>query len=262
MITNYPVLSQIKKISWNQRTSFLEVNPNDKFLSTYKIFEALQKPKDWVAIATKCSINPNHEMFGVEPDMILQLWQSKGQKGADRGIGLDTYITARLQSSEFDKSLVTDANLLAKFEQFDIAYDKVFSKLHSYVGSEIWLNSAQLGVSVRCDSMFTVSNDRTCYIPDWKNNEKLSTVNAYRQKLLGPLNNIDDTDLAKYTLQTHIYRYIVENSMSSIFDSVKTSIVNFTSTEMKTWSGAFEYDSKLIEEIVKFSKQHYQSKQE
>ena len=255
MNRNFEQLSKVKKISWNNRVTWIEANPDSKLLSTYKIFEALQKPKDWHAIAKKCSTNPTHEMFGVEPEMILQKWQTKGATGANRGIKLDDYITAKLSNEQFDIESITDENLLAKCVQFDCLHANVLSKLHSYVGSEIWLNSLQLGLSIRCDAMFTLTDDRSCFIPDWKNNEKLSTVNSYRQKLLGPLNNIDDTDLAKYTLQTYLYKYVIEEEMNSVFDTCQTRIMNITSTDVKTWSGAFEYDKQLIAEIVKFTNQ-------
>ena len=135
MNINTELFRKLKSIGWDNRNAWLAQNPHDKFSSTYSIYNSLCAPKDWNAIAEKCSTNPNHEMFGVPVADILYKWQNKGQVGADRGIKLDDYITARLAGIVFDESTIVDDNLLKKFRQFDIVYDSVLSKLHSYIGN-------------------------------------------------------------------------------------------------------------------------------
>jgi len=256
MIHNTELRTKIKKISWNQRQQFLSETDNDgKFLSTYKIWQQLEQPKDWHSIAQRCSENPTHEMYGVPAEQILERWRTKSSTGANRGNVLDDYITAKLQNASLDISHIDDQNLLKKLEYVDSCYANVLSKLHSYVGSELWLNSSKLGVSVRCDSMFTSTDNMNCFIPDWKNNNSMSTSNRW-QKLRGPASHLEQTDWVKYTFQLQIYKYIVEDY--EIFDTVSAKIINFTQDGTKWLDFAFPYDKRFIEEVVQFSKEQIQ----
>src|SRR5690606_37477737 len=116
------------------------------FLNSYSMYATLQEPKDWLAIATKCSVNPKHEHYGKEPEDILTIWNTKKEYKAAEGNNLDDYITLKLGEKDLARLLMfrqqcidtKQLSLLQKTEQFDNLYDDLLHKLN-YVNSEIWL---------------------------------------------------------------------------------------------------------------------------
>lgn len=248
MLRNYNLFKKLKDVGWRNREAWLAMNPGKKFLSTYSINTALEPPKDWNVIAKKCSNNPNHQHFGKTVEEILSIWQSGGQRGQNRGASLDTYITSVLGG--VPDLPVGDEKLIMKCNQFDKLYQSVLSKLTTYVGSEIWLNSLKLGISVRLDSLFTVNTDTQILIAEWKNTEEISS-SGYGQKLLGPASHLANSTANKYTIQTHIYNYIL--SEYELFERIDNRVFQFTAEHYKTHKESFPYDKLFIEEIVKFT---------
>ena len=243
------LFQKIKQIGWANRNAWLKENPRQKFISTYAINGVLEEPKDWHAMATKCGNNPNHEHFGKTAEEIQKIWSTKANTGADRGNTLDDYIKAVLSETRIDTSSF-DEQLVNKCHQFDKLYTNVFAKFDSYIGSEIWLTSYNLGLSVRLDSLFKVSDD-TLFISEWKSTEKMSMTNKW-QKLLGPMNQFDASDLNKYTLQLHIYKYILLEYGLSF--NIVGKIFNMKTDDYLILEG-FEYDKHRIEDIVTFTRQ-------
>lgn len=242
------LLKQIKKQSWSLKEEWSAKNVGMKMKSPHKILSTITEPIDWDKVSESVSQNPNHELFGKDPEEIRAIWKSNGSKGADRGIKLDDYITAKLIDAYFNLDAIEDDKLKAKCGHFDELYESHLSKLDGYVGSEIWLNSAKLGVICRLDSLFTFGNG--LLVAEWKNTEKLTTRNTFRN-LLGPAGLLQETDLNKFTLQTHFYRYILEELG---YSNVKTRVFQFTEEKYEIHQEPFKYDPKFIEEIVKYSK--------
>ena len=247
--SNQQVLSSIKSACWNNRQKWLSYNPDVPLISAYKIIASLEKPKDWNAIAQKCSINPTHMHYGKTAEEILSIWQSSSKTGADRGNSLDDYISARLSNVVIDRSTYDDA-LVRKCSHFDTLYDNVLTKMHSYVGSEIWLNSYELGITTRLDSLFTISSNKELLVSEWKNTERGTLSNKW-DKFLGPASHLDNCDLNKWIIQTHIYRFVLEEL--GLFDSVQTRIFNITQIKNNTYAG-FDYDPEFIRAIVAWSR--------
>lgn len=261
-IANTFLFRKLRKIGWDNRVKWLSENPDQKLLSTYKVNSAISKPKDWIGIATTCANNPNHEHFGKEPSAIIEIWKNKKYVGADRGNTLDDYITNRL-SGTGNNIDGFDNELRIKAKQFDGLYDRFISKLPTYVGSEIWLTSYKLGLSVKLDSLFTTTkgSDKRVLICEWKNTETISTKNFF-EKLIGLASHLDDCDLVKFTIQIHIYRYILEEY--GIFDSVSAYIYQFSTLHdlPQIHKPIFEYDPIFIENIVDQTKELIENEQQ
>lgn len=238
------ILKHIKSTSWSIKKK--QVNP----ISVYKIFSALEKPKDWNKIAESCSNNPNHEHFGKPAAEITKIWQAKGAKGANRGNVLDDAITYTCQTGSMLALNTEDTALLDKYANFYQFYQKYLSnKDFSYVGSEIWLNSEKLNVICRLDALFQYLVNDGLLIFDWKNNEKFNYSDRWN-RFEGPMSGYDVCEANKFTLQTYIYRYILEEYG---FSNVSTRVLQLTSEFAKIHKPAFDYDAKLIEEIAKYS---------
>lgn len=246
----YQVLQKIKSKSWSTKQEVLKERGQDfKFLNTYSINALLEKPKDWNAIAQKCSDNPNHEMYGKPVEEILADWKSRGKKGQNRGLKLDSYIQAKLSNKSFDIAELDEIERL-KCSHFDTTYEKFFKDM-ALVGQEVWLTS-KLGVNVRLDALFLRPNENAevkLLIIDWKNNETITTFDRWN-KLIGPASHLDQCDIVKMTLQIYIYRYILEEY--GISNSIIERVFQYTVNDYFIHKPAFEYDAKFIEEIIEF----------
>jgi hypothetical protein len=263
----YQIRNELKKKSWDSRQKFLQFNPGAKFLNSYSIYEALQAPKDWLEIATKCSINPNHEHFGKAPEDILVIWQTKRDVKADEGNTLDDYLKLKLDKSDLGNLLTfrqrnIDAgnmSLVLKTQQVDKLYDDILHKL-DYVDSEIWLTS-DVGVNLRCDAMFQIPDEKLfgnhAVVAEWKSLDNIKMDN-YFNKLIGPLEGFDDCDAVKFTLQTHLYQYVLRRY--GIFDNILTPIYNFNTLSYQHIKPQFPYDEALIENIINHAKAYHTEK--
>lgn len=261
MISKNEIVQKLKKLSWDSRTAFLAKNPDVKFLNAYSIYDAMTKPKDWLAIAQKCSENPNHQHFGVPAEEIQKIWNTKKEIKGNEGDSLDDYIELVLSEKDLPKLLTFKQNnidrenfsLVQKTISFDKLNNDLLKKL-TYINSEIWLTS-DVGINLRCDAMFSILDKENskahAVIAEWKSLDNIELSNHWN-KLEGPLSGLDDCDATKFTLQTHLYKYVVERY--GIFDNVITSLYNFNIHTYQKIEPTFPYSMKLIEEIIMYAK--------
>lgn len=62
---------------------------------------------------------------------------------------------------------------------------------------------------VKCDEGFY-------YLIDWKTNKEIETVSIYGNKMLPPVNHLDDCHFNQYSLQLSLYKYILEHNYNII----------------------------------------------
>ncbi len=238
----------ISDTSWAARNAYPK---GHKFMSTRAIISTLQKPKDWNAIALKCSQNPNKpEYYGKTVDEILQSWKAKGDKGAYRGNILDEYIQSKLSGKVYEMPIEADQVLINKIEAWQKYYDEKLIKLQ-LVGFELWLNS-KLGLSTRLDSLWLYMLNNTPYllVLDWKNTQEIASSSRW-DKLIGPMQGFDDVDAVKYTLQCYIYKYILEEEYKLV--TPNSTFVQITEQVAIPHKPAFPYDKCKIEEIISYA---------
>lgn len=205
--------SKLERYKWQQ-------NNSGKMLSTAVAYSSCTKPFDADKVAGMCSQNPRHEYYGLPVAEIKAKWAEKAQKAADRGNLVDDAITALCMGKDFMCS--KDADHAGRMPFIENFYTMFASKLGRYVGSEIWLTSAELGCCVRCDALFV--SDKQLTICEWKNNDKIDASNKW-SKCHGVLEGYDDCDLLKYNLQVYTYKYIVESYNLGL--PVKVAIIQF-----------------------------------
>jgi hypothetical protein len=254
----HQALQQIKSSSWSNRQEYLKGDKNRKFLNAYSLYEALKPPKNWEEIAYKCSINPKHEHFGKTTEEILTIWQTKRDYKADEGNTLDDYITLKLKQNDLSNLLtfkqrnIENHTLVQKTDQVDKLYEQLLKKLE-YIDSEIWLTS-KLGLNLRCDAMFLLNqeSEQHLVIAEWKSLDNLSMSNHWN-KLEGPLKCYDDCDAVKFSLQTNLYKYVVESyNIGFELSKIHTPIFNFNTLTYQKIESKIPYDKSLIEEILAY----------
>lgn len=245
MIQNKALLSNIKSRMWQASKEFEHENPNTRFVSFYALYNACVEPTDWNEVATRCSNNPNHEHFGKTPEAILEIWNSKRNFGMTRGNNVDDYMTSLILGKEYVVPDPEDTAFINKMEYIRQFKDDILSKVHSFIGNEVWLTSKKLGVRVRCDALFELVPG-TLLIGEWKNITNYSTENRFN-KLLGPLKGYDNCDIVQNNLQAYLYKYILEEHG---FYNVKVLIVNFEEDQHRPIQSIFKSNYKEVIEAM------------
>lgn len=221
--------------------------------SVSKILKSLQVQTDFFEVAVKCSKNPKHEYFGKDPAEIQQIWFAKGRAGAERGNFIDRYIQSVLSTKDITISAVSnDEETTSKCNQFLKFYNEFLSSMQ-FIGAEVKLTS-KLGINGRLDAMFSYSNKvrrNNLLIVDWKNNDKIRTSNKYK-KLLGPAKMFDDCEAVLFTLQTYLYKYILEEYGLKVSS---TRVIQILSDHVVSHKPYFNYDKRFIEDVVDWYRQ-------
>lgn len=100
------------------------------------------------------------------------------------------------------------------FNGFDYEYPEIINQVKSLkvLGtkkSEVMLHNAKFRLAGIADLI--VSHNNRFDIYDYKTNKAFNYFNSYGQKLLYPLNHLDDCEYNKYALQLSLYGYLLGN---------------------------------------------------
>ncbi|MCM1441114.1 MAG: hypothetical protein NC131_18220 [Roseburia sp.] len=242
------ILNRIKTQSWNHKLT-VDADPNKKWFSISQVINALTKPFDEVAVATRCAekATPGSKYWGMSVDEIIASWKLKASVAADRGMGLDTYIQSVLHDKP--KPLIDDPILQKKCAQFDLFKEKCLDAVPGiqFVGSEIWLNSEKFGIRGRLDALFVMGEHLIIF--DWKNNDEFK-VNTF-EKMEGPCDFLPTSDINKFTIQLYGYKYFLQEEFGMSVKSVR--VVQFTQDVYTIHKPTFEYRKDFMEEVFNYA---------
>lgn len=224
------------------------------WLSPSKIKNAVQPEKDWMNIAVKCSENPQHEHYGKDPHLILEIWKNKSNKGIVRGNTLDTFIVNYFNNNRKAPQRINESDSIwNKFEHWIKWENHIYQLGARNITNQFWVNS-ELGFRGVVDSIFYYQENNELIIIDWK--DKIRFFQDYQNNLLGPLSHLKNFDIHLDTLQTFLYRYALEEI--GITDNISTYIIqvnNHPDTNepfVKKHLPSFQYDKKLIQEVIRY----------
>jgi hypothetical protein len=74
---------------------------------------------------------------------------------------------------------------------------------------EIPLHNEEYSIAGTAD-LILLLNDKECELFDWKTNKKIDFKSKYGNKLLYPLNNLDDCEINSYGIQLNLYKFMLE----------------------------------------------------
>ena len=180
--------------------------------SVTTLISSLKKPFDAKAVAARVSKNKRSKWYGIEPKTIEQIWKNE----ADRAVTLGTYYHNQRESdlcslSSIEREGITVPVISPSGEHDGIRYAPL-QKLDPGVYPEhmVYLKSA--GICGQSD-LVEVVNGKVNII-DYKTNKEIkkeSFVNweGASEKMLDPVNHLDDCNFNHYALQLSIYMYII-----------------------------------------------------
>lgn len=244
----------IDNIKNNQSTDYKKMNIEYPY-SVTKIVECFHEPFDKEGQAERCSQkyknDPSSKYYNMEPWDILEMWEKSGELGRSNGRMLDDYIGFILMNSKSEAdNLYTSKNgepICNKFNTFNHLYNNEFvANNYKFLARELTLCDPVYKWKGRFDAMFY--KDNNVYLIDWKNNDKITTENTYKN-LKGPLYKYQDTDLNRYTIQLYLYKYVLEKYYG--FDNIKPILCRIGEHDYQFYVPHIPYSEQLINDILK-----------
>lgn len=142
---------------------------------------------------------------------ILAEWEAKGQAGRERGKRVHQYVERVLRGQAFNGHNPIQAlnERLPEMDGFDVLWSRMQGMLQPRVEQVEWVvGDPALGVAGTLDTLLTSVLHQETNIWDWKTG-KFFLENPFQQ-LLPPFDDLSASEFNKYSLQTSLYRLIVE----------------------------------------------------
>ena len=185
---------------------------NIDWISVTTLVSHFKKPFDAKKTAEKVSKNKNSKWFGIDPVIIQQIWNNEG----DRSTTLGTWYHNQREDDLCSLSSIEREGITVPvFKPSELDNGKKLApsqKLETGIYPEhmVYLKSA--GICGQSDLVEVVNGHVN--IIDYKTNKEIkmeSYVNweGVSDKLLPPLDTLDDCHFYHYALQLSIYMYII-----------------------------------------------------
>ena len=231
-----------------QKNAHLDFD-RDRFISASRILGSLEKEFDAKEMAQRCSLKQGHEMFGIPPEQIIQIWSDRGEASATKGDQTHDYIRFvlgddRTALQRFLKTNQIPHRMQMCFLDFK---NKNLNGACDLIDTEFKLFSEKHRVSLVVDAMFNFI-EYGLYVFDWKTNEAISRYSRY--KLLPPFDFLDNSKWNIYTLQLQIYQFILQEEYG--LEIKGTRNVWLTEDGSESIKPKFPYDKEMIKDIIDF----------
>jgi ATP-dependent exoDNAse (exonuclease V) beta subunit len=214
---------------------------NKELISTTTFIGKFKKPFNKDFWATKKAIEK-----GVSKQEILREWDDIKDTACARGSDLHSYSDNFMHNRVFPTD-VSDA-LIAQFKKF---YSK-FIQNNIVIRTEFVLGDEELGIAGMIDLFCYNTKTNKFYIADYKTNKKFDFDSKYNNYYLDPISHIEECEFNTYSLQTSIYRYIIEKNLGiELGDSV---VVWFNEKNSEYEAIKCEYMKKEVEKMFKNKK--------
>ena len=215
---------------------------NKELISTTTFIGKFKKPFDSNFWAAKKAKERNVPM-----SQILLEWEDIKDVACAKGSDLHAYSDNYMHNRVFPTD-VPD-NLIGQFRKF---YDAFIKKDNLVIRTEFVLADAELGIAGMIDLFCYDKKRDKFYIADYKTNKKFEFDSKYKNYYLEPINHLDECEFNTYSLQTSIYRYIIERNLGiELGDSI---VVWFNDKNDSYEAIKCEYLKKDVEKMFKYFK--------
>lgn len=185
---------------------------NIDWISVTTLVSHFKKPFDAKKVAERVSKNKKSKWYGVDPVIIQQIWSNEG----DRSTTLGTWYHNQREDDICSlASMERDGTTVPVFKPTEVR-DGVkvspFQKLEPGVYPEHMVFLRSVGICGQSD-LVEVVNGKVNII-DYKTNKEIKKESwidweGKSEKMLAPVDNLDDCHFYHYALQLSIYMYII-----------------------------------------------------
>lgn len=200
------------KLIFNPTTHTYKTETNDEYTSVTKLVSKYKQPFDQQTSAAKASRNKKSKWYGMSISDIINVWNNESKRSIELG---NWYHDQRERDLLECESITYSSEILSIHPSI---YDECGYKtapdqrLGSGVYPEFFLYLPSAGIAGQSDRI-TVAGGKVDIL-DYKTNKEIKTqgfrnYEGITQKMLYPLNHLDDCNLNHYTIQLSIYMHII-----------------------------------------------------
>jgi len=189
----------------------IDQNENIEWISVTSLISLLKKPFDKEETALKSSKNKRSKWYGLTPDEIIKIWDKSNTVAIDLGTWYHNQREEDIVSCDTIGRAGKDIIIIRPIEQdgVKLAPDQNLTE-GIYPEHMVYLKSA--GICGQADRVEVIGDTIDLY--DYKTNKEIK-LTAYTnwegvtEKMLVPINHLDDCNYTHYSLQLSIYMYIM-----------------------------------------------------
>lgn len=187
----------------------IDVSNDVPWISVTTLVSLFKTPFDAQKIANKSSVNPNSKWYGIPPEQILKIWDSESKRSTDAG----KWYHGKRETDLLDNNLLTNGLSV----QAPVIKDgKKYAPTQKLFDNTIYPEHLTYSFSDQvCGQSDKVEvKDKKVHITDYKTIKELKTssyVNweGISQKMLAPIDHLEDCHLIHYSLQLSFYLYMI-----------------------------------------------------
>lgn len=194
------------EVVFNQASHTYECD-GQPLISVTKVISELKPVFDKDTISKRCALRD-----GITQEEVLKAWEDASLLALAKGSATHAYIEDLFQG-RVDK--VTElCNETPEIRAFKSAWSLLEKNFQAkIVKQELILGDPELGIAGTTDAIAKLWHpDPLFHVFDWKTGKKFDSSNRY-EKLLPPFQDLDNCHLVVYSLQTSIYRLMLERKV-------------------------------------------------
>jgi len=145
---------------------------------------------------------------GIPEDILKAQWRVKRDYSCAKGTDLHLYIEAFLN---YDLELTPTTPIQNEINQFQAFWTNNKDRFE-FLATELIVADDNLKIAGTIDGVIKNRQSGKVYLIDWKTNNAITFSNDF-ESLEPPLQHLDHCNFNKYSLQTSLYRRILESSI-------------------------------------------------
>lgn len=193
-----------------------------KLMSVTTLISRVKPKFDKMKIATHVASRDSKTI-----EEVLDDWDKSGEEAREKGTAVHAYIEDKAQGID-DEILKASNFRYEEMNAFDSFYETIKDKAKILI-QETPVADAPMGVAGTIDSILLINNK--LHIFDWKTGKKFECKNKF-SKMLPPFEDLDDCALTHYSIQTSLYRLILDRNKAIDGEPQYLKDVDLTKYEM------------------------------
>lgn len=186
--------------------------------SVTSLISKFKKPFETEKIASRYS-----KKHGLQIEDVIAEWDLNGKQAAYKGSELHKYAEYKFFNKHYDVDIFSGALPLCR--QIDQFYNDVKNKLIP-VRAEFVVGDKRMLICGMLDKLFYNIESGKLEIWDYKTNKKIRRRSEYGNRMTNGLSHLSECEFNTYSLQTTIYRKIIERNTSLILGDSYVCWVN------------------------------------
>jgi ATP-dependent exoDNAse (exonuclease V) beta subunit len=223
-----------KDVQFSEKDHSYKINGESAKYSVTKLLHKYQKEFPETIIATAVS-----KREGITVDDVLEKWSFQrdyaNHKGTEFHLFVENFLMRKKCSIDKDaivKFFKDRPNFnsedsvekyykdIAKMLKYFLEFYDWYKEDYHLIKSEFVVGDPRTKLVGTMDNLSFNKKTNELVIFDYKTNKKINKISKYKNKLLQPLQHLDDCEYNKYALQIWLYKLILErNTPFSIGDS-------------------------------------------